>query len=115
MPEPSDPGRPGAASSNAETLERVERLEKAIRTLSVISHRINNPLTALLGRAQILRARVEADPQMEKAAQVIEESATRIAELGRELSKVLRESRLDIADEVLASESSGAVTTRRSG
>ena len=68
----------------------LDALYEIFQTLSVLSHKINNPLTALLGRAQILRARAQADPQVSRAAQVIEESAGRLADLTRELSQVVR-------------------------
>ncbi len=70
--------------------QRLERLEEAIRLLRVISHEINNPLTALLGRAQLLRSKVQGDPRAEKAAQVVEESASRLVDLARDMSGVLK-------------------------
>ena len=72
---------------------RLEKLAEVMRTLSVLSHKINNPLTALLGRAQILSGRTTDDPQVAKAVAVIEESSQRIAELIRELAAVVREGR----------------------
>ncbi len=89
---------------HTEALGRVEKLDETLRVLSVISHKINNPLTALLGRAQILKSKIHTDPHVEKAAHVIEESASRIAELARELSRVLKESRQDTVDQLLAAE-----------
>lgn len=87
--------------SPAEALQKIERLEEALRVLSVISHKINNPLTALLGRAQILKAKAQGDPNFEKAASVIEESASRIADLARELSRTLKDARQDSVDQLL--------------
>jgi len=74
-------------------LERIQELEETIRLLSVISHEINNPLTALLGRAQILRSKVHGDPRAEKAAQVVEESASRLVDLAKEMSRILKDAR----------------------
>src|SRR5262245_10318691 len=62
---------------------RLEKLGEVLRTLGVLSHKINNPLTALLGRAQLLKANKNADASVIKAAAVIEESSQRIAELIR--------------------------------
>ena len=81
---------PETRSPAAGSMERIETLEEAIRRLRTISHEINNPLTALLGRAQILRSKVQGDPRAEKAAQVIEESASRLVDLAREMSGVLK-------------------------
>ena len=53
-----------------EERHRVERLALVMKTLSVLSHKINNPLTALLGRAQMLKLRGN-DLDVEKAADVI--------------------------------------------
>ncbi len=80
---------------------RLEKLAEVLRTLSVLSHKINNPLTALLGRAQILQARKSDDPNIAKAAAVIEDASIRIADLIRELAQVVRDGRQDAVDELL--------------
>lgn len=80
---------------------RLEKLAEVLKTLSVLSHKINNPLTALLGRAQILQAQKSSDPTVAKAAAVIEEASLRIADLIRELAQVVREGRQDAIDELL--------------
>jgi PAS domain-containing protein len=85
---------------------RLEKLAEVLRTLSVLSHKINNPLTALLGRAQILQAHRGADPSVTKAAAVIEESSMRIAELIRELARVVKEGRHEALDDLLDMEAS---------
>ncbi|HUC43384.1 MAG TPA: histidine kinase dimerization/phospho-acceptor domain-containing protein [Candidatus Sulfotelmatobacter sp.] len=86
---------------DAEERVRLEKLAEVMKTLAVLSHKINNPLTALLGRAQILSARKVDDPQVMKAAAVIEESSQRIAQLIRELSAVVREGKHDAIEAVL--------------
>jgi nitrogen-specific signal transduction histidine kinase len=73
-----------------EAAARLASVEVKLRELRTLSHNINNPLTALLGRSQILKAGAHGDPRVEKASAVIEESASRIAELARELSRTLR-------------------------
>lgn len=87
-----------------EERHRIEKLGEVLKTLSVLSHKINNPLTALMGRAQMLRAVAGTDPRAVKAATVIEESAGRIADLIRELGRVVKEGRQDAVDQVLAME-----------
>ena len=97
----SDVTRPFA---EIEERHRLDKLADVLKTLGVLSHKINNPLTALLGRAQILRAKAGVDPSVEKAAQVIEESAVRIADLIRELARVVKEGRQEAVDRVLEME-----------
>jgi signal transduction histidine kinase len=80
---------------------RLEKLGEVLRTLGVLSHKINNPLTALLGRAQLLKANKNADAGVVKAAAVIEESSQRIAELIRELARVVKEGRQEAVEKIL--------------
>ena len=80
---------------------RLEKLAEVLKALCVLSHKINNPLTALLGRAQILQARKFDDPSVAKAAAVIEDASVRIADLIRELAQVVKEGRQDAVDELL--------------
>ncbi len=84
-----------------EERHRIEKLAEILRTLGVLSHKINNPLTALLGRAQILKTVAGTDPRVLKASSVIEESAVRIAELIRELASVVKEGRQEAVDKAL--------------
>jgi len=80
---------------------RLEKLAGVLKTLSVLSHKINNPLTALLGRAQILQAQKKNDPGVVKAAVVIEEASLRIADLIRELAQVVKDGRQGAVDDLL--------------
>jgi len=80
---------------------RLEKSAELMRTLAVLSHKINNPLTSLLGRAQILQSKKSDDPHVCKAADVIEESARRIAEYIRELALVVREGREEALQRLL--------------
>jgi signal transduction histidine kinase len=63
---------------------------EVMQAVAVLAHKINNPLTALLGRSQLLSHRAGDDPKIAKATKVIEESAIRISELIRELAKVAK-------------------------
>lgn len=85
-----------------ERRHEADRLADLLRTVGVLGHKINNPLTALLGRAQLLREKAAADPAVAKAARVIEESATRIADLIRQLGAVIKEGRREDLERVLA-------------
>jgi signal transduction histidine kinase len=95
-----------AGASSAETLERMgervdgiradrsrrEELSELLGTLSKLCHAINNPLTALMGRAQLLQfklARVERDAQVDRAVEVIGDSARRVAAAVQELAHVV--------------------------
>jgi signal transduction histidine kinase len=80
---------------------RLEKLSEVLKTLSVLSHKINNPLTALLGRAQILQAHKTSDPGVVKAAAVIEDASLRIADLIRELAQVVKDGRQGAVDALL--------------
>jgi signal transduction histidine kinase len=80
---------------------RMEKFSEMLSALGILSHKINNPLTALLGRAQMLKAMAGTDPKVLKAAAVIEESATRIAELIRELAVVVKKGRQEAVEKVL--------------
>jgi PAS domain-containing protein len=92
---------------------RLEKLAGILGTLSVLSHKINNPLTALLGRAQILQAQKSGDPSVVKAAAVIEEASMRIADLIRELAQVVKNGRQDAVDELLDMRTSTAESGER--
>jgi len=83
--------------ASASDRERLVRVASVLVELSDLSHKINNPLTSLLGRAQILKLRLDTDPALRKAADVVEESARRIADHVRELAGVVRDARNELA------------------
>ena len=89
---------------------RLERFAELLKTLGVLSHKINNPLTSLMGRAQILRMREQVDPSVRKAAEVIEESAKRIAEYIRELALVVKEGKEEALERLLEMDGSPRVS-----
>jgi len=74
----------------------LEELGEFMNEISQIAHAINNPLTSLMGRAQLLTIRKDLDPKVTKAAQVIEASAQRIAAHVRELAHAVRTRREEI-------------------
>lgn len=81
-----------------------EAYAEVFRALGKICHEINNPLTALMGRTQLLRMKAGTDPGALKASEVIEASAQRVADEIRELALLVRrsrdqaESRLEMGD-----------------
>ena len=75
---------------------QIEKTKEMLQSLGVLSHKINNPLTSLMGRVQLLRARKDTDPKTQKAAEVIDESARRVADHIRELANIVREVREQI-------------------
>lgn len=81
--------------------DTIAELERAIR---VIAHKINNPLTAMLGRAQLLRMSSGDDPRVERACRVIEDAARRVSVLIRELASVVHTGSASSLDELLAME-----------
>lgn len=97
-----------------EERHRLEKLAEVLKTLGVLSHKINNPLTSLLGRAQILMVKKDLDPQVTKAAAVISESAGRIAELIRELALVVKEGRQEAVEKLLEMHPAGGEEGGRS-
>lgn len=93
------------ATSGRDPLEarrqELERLDAAINAIlaeqrqtwermASLSHKINNPLTSLIGRAQLLRQRQGENEYVRHAAEVIEESSRRVAEYVRELSGIVK-------------------------
>jgi nitrogen-specific signal transduction histidine kinase len=72
-------------------------LETIFERQRKLCHNINNPLTAIMGRAQIVQLKEDSDPAMVKVVQVIEESAKRVAGYVRELSDLTHRGREIIA------------------
>lgn len=95
MSGPSDIDRSGDPGIEAEPVllegNTREQLGEMIVALRKLAHDINNPLTALLGRAQLLRALAGDDPKLLKQAETIEESGMRIAQLVQQVSRELRQ------------------------
>ena len=66
--------------------------------LARLAHKMNNPLTSLIGRAQLLQLTAGEDQKVDRAANVIEQSAGRIAAHVRELSDIVRDAREALAE-----------------
>lgn len=76
-----------------ERAERLARLEQTFTELSKLTHQINNPLTSMIGRAQLLTMMKSDDERTTKAMKVIEESSRRVADYVRELALLVKDAR----------------------
>jgi len=68
-----------------DTLVRTEKLTSLSRLVGGVAHELNNPLTAILGEATILRERCNT-PELSRGLRVIEQQASRCANLIRDLA-----------------------------
>ena len=78
----------------------VRALGELFSTLSRLCHKINNPLTSIMGRAQLLQAKVKKsrDDGLGKSVGVIEESSKRVAGLVQELATLVVQGRTEFAE-----------------
>jgi len=101
----SEPGSPPAATSTAqnsallasEELSAVianyeAKLDEVADLITRVRHEINNPLTGVLGQAQLL-LREDLNDRARKRAQTIEELAIRIRDIVAQLRQVQKSSR----------------------
>jgi signal transduction histidine kinase len=83
-----------AGAVRAEAAEESERTAELLTEIGALCHQINNPLTSLMGRVQILRMKPDADAEaVERALAVIDESARRVATHVQELGHLVGRSR----------------------
>ncbi len=81
--------------SQSEEIKK-ERLAAIIETAIAVSHEVNNPLTAVLGNAQLLRLRTrDLPPDVEEKLKIIEEAAGRIQEVTAALMRITEPSTLE--------------------
>ncbi|MGD8861206.1 MAG: ATP-binding protein, partial [Myxococcales bacterium] len=73
------------AEESARQLREAEKLHAVGQLAGGVAHDFNNQLTAILGSAERLRARVGADPELSGAVQDIIQCSTRAADLTRQL------------------------------
>jgi K+-sensing histidine kinase KdpD len=67
-----------------------ERLSAILQTSVAINHEINNPLTAVLGNAQLLLSRKEGlDEETKEKLKIIEENALKIMNVTQTLMKII--------------------------
>ena len=85
---------PEASGIAAQSTERALELCSDVARLC---HKINNPLTSLMGRAQLLQLQPDPAPaSLLKATEVIEESARRVAGVVQELAHVVCQGKEDL-------------------
>jgi len=77
----------------------VRALGELFSTLSRLCHKINNPLTSIMGRAQMLQAKVKEDDGLGKSVGVIEESSKRVAGLIQEMANLVVQGRKEFAED----------------
>jgi len=69
---------------------KLERLSAVLQTSVAINHEINNPLTAVLGNAQLLLSRKEGlDEETREKLKIIEENALKIMNVTQTLMKII--------------------------
>ena len=87
----------GASNVEAEETRLRERALELCSDVARLCHKINNPLTSLMGRAQMLQMHSDPEPEkLVKATEVIEESARRVASVVQELAQVVGQSKEDL-------------------
>jgi len=80
-----------------ESVRITERVLELCSDISRLCHKINNPLTSLMGRAQMLQLQPNPAPEkILKATEVIEESARRVASVVQELAQVVCQGKEDL-------------------
>lgn len=89
----SDPTTSIVSPEHAELARVRAELNEILEAQRKLCHNINNPLTAIMGRAQILQLKQGTDPQLIQVLQVMEEAAKRVAGYVRELSELIRDGR----------------------
>jgi len=89
-----------AMDRSASPAVSTEELGELFDSLSRLCHQINNPLTAIMGRAQMLQMKCQrgGDEQLARSANVIEESGKRVARLVQELATLVCQSRKQMVE-----------------
>jgi len=77
-----------------------EALATLFGELSRQCHKINNPLTSIMGRAQMMEMKLKrgSDEQLVKSVTVIQESAKRVAGLIQELANLVCQARKEYVE-----------------
>ena len=80
-----------------EERDRLVRLEAMIDDVAAIAHKLNNPLTTLLGRAQLIR-RNQDDDRLLRLADEVEHNCQRLAGDVRTLARTVNALRRPTGD-----------------
>ena len=84
------PPEKGISQSQVEQQVKSARLNAILETAAALNHEINNPLTAVLGNAQLLILQGQKlSPEVLEKLKAIEESALRIREVTMKLMKII--------------------------
>jgi len=87
MTEPETGPSQQSTSQSGETADYRQKLEQVAELVARVRHEINNPLTGVLGQAQLL-LREELSDRARKRAQTIENLAIRLKDIVGQLREV---------------------------
>jgi PAS domain S-box-containing protein len=73
-----------------EELRGRERMAIVAELAGAAAHELNQPLTSVIGYAELLRRKLEAEPQLASAAGVIIRESERMAEIVRKVGKITK-------------------------
>jgi len=79
----------------------IELLGELFTSVARLCHKINNPLTSIMGRAQMLQMKVkqgDGDEKLGKSVEVIEGSSKRVAALVQELANLVCQGRKEFVE-----------------
>ena len=91
MPDTNSANKPIPVSTEEQVVYYRDRLDQIAELVAHIRHEINNPLTGVLGQAQLL-LREELSDRARKRAETIEELAIRLRDIVAQLREVQKES-----------------------
>jgi signal transduction histidine kinase len=84
-----NPAAVSAAEMNAVIADYEAKIDEAAELITRVRHEINNPLTGVLGQAQLL-LREDLNERARKRAETIEELAIRMRDIVAQLRQVQR-------------------------
>src|SRR5882762_10463602 len=84
-----NPAAVSAAEMNALIADYEAKIDEAAELITRVRHEINNPLTGVLGQAQLL-LREDLNERARKRAETIEQLAIRLRDIAAELRQVQR-------------------------
>jgi len=80
--------------TTGEGLSQIEKLEEVINKIRILNHDFNQPLTVILGQAEILSLRQDLDPDVGQRLETIISEAERLGNLNRRLSSLIHQRHL---------------------
>lgn len=79
----------GVAEKEVKEIVKSSRLSAIMETAVAVNHYINNPLTAVLGNAQLILMQKKLDPEVIEKLKIIEQSALKIKEVTTRLMNII--------------------------